>query len=75
MLEAQELKEYMKMDNPIMITYPTDTNDFFRGTVYQVKDPISNEWSTDKIVSKTCYSTLDYLQHLVNRKGIRIILK
>ena len=62
-------------DRPIMIVYPTDTLDFFRGTIYQVKDPISNEWSTDKVISKTCNSTLEYLQHLVNRKGIRIILK
>jgi hypothetical protein len=63
------------MDNSIMITYPTDTNDFFRGTVYQVKDPIDGTWSTDKVISKTCASTLEYLQYLVNRKGIRIILK
>ena len=62
-------------DRPIMIVYPTDTHDFFRGTIYQVKDPISNEWSTDKVISKTCNSTLEYLQHLVNRKGIRIIYK
>jgi len=62
-------------DRPIMIVYPIDTNYFFRGTVYQVKDIITKEWSTDKVISKTCNSTLEYLQHLVNRKGIRIIYK
>jgi hypothetical protein len=59
----------------IMIIYPKDTNDLFRGTVYQVKDIITKEWSENKVISKTCYSTMDALQHLVDRKMIRIIKK
>jgi hypothetical protein len=32
----------------IQIIYPIDTNSFFRGTVYQVKDIINKEWSDEE---------------------------
>ena len=68
MLEGPYKKEYMKT-----FKYPDSLDDISRGTVYQVKDIITGEWSNDKVVTTMCCSTQLYLDLLINRKGIRIV--
>jgi hypothetical protein len=52
--------------------YPEETEEFNRGTVYQVLDPISKQWSEDKYISKVCNSTKEWLWLLIKRNSIRI---
>ena len=60
------------MDNLVYI-YPDNLDLFYRGTVYQIKDPIDGTWSKDKTLSHACESTKSTLWNLIRRKGIRIV--
>jgi hypothetical protein len=55
--------------------YPKQVNDFSRGTVYQVLEPISGVWSEELTISKMCNSTKEFLELLIQRKRIRIKIK
>jgi len=57
----------------IRYRYPESIEEFTRGTVYQVKNVITEEWSLDKTISKLCCSARDTLELQFERKGLRII--
>lgn len=53
--------------------YPNSVSKIKTGDKYQVKDPLTDEWSDTKEVYGMSNCTKIYLQYLINRKGIRII--
>lgn len=53
--------------------YPESLDDFDRLTIYQVIDPITNDWGPSKVVGKMCKDTVDFLHLFIKRKGIRIV--
>lgn len=55
------------------IRYPDSLGDFYKGVIYQIKDPITKEWSEEKKVSHACTSFLEVVDHLMQSKRIRIV--
>ena len=61
-----------KMPN-IKYRYPESIDEFNRGTIYQVKNVVTEEWSLNKTISKLCCSTKETIELQIARKGIRIV--
>lgn len=53
--------------------YPNFISEIKTGDKYQVKDPLTDEWSDTKEVYGMSECNKTYLQYLINRKGIRLI--
>jgi hypothetical protein len=57
----------------ISYIYPDSTSLFYRGVFYQIKDPITKEWSETKITTHACGTFIEMVRGLMKRNGIRIV--
>jgi len=58
-----------------MYVYPTDINEFYRGTIFQIKDNNSKQWDPELLYEESSSIINEGIQNLINKKRIRIILR